>query len=215
MKRRDIQVICLQETSGKGAKVREIGEGVKRFHIGEDTKRNGVAIAVAEPSKDSVSTINRISSRIISVRIDTKEGYYATLSVYANQADWPVYQKDEFYLCLDEAIRSVPEGHYLTIAGDLNGHIGNERREAHGGRGVGVRNEERERVLALAIAHDMAVCSAFFAERKSQKVSYSSEGKETEIDHVLVKRSSPKTVKDILAPQHKSLLADIAIDLPK
>uniref|UniRef100_A0A7I4XUC2 Endo/exonuclease/phosphatase domain-containing protein n=1 Tax=Haemonchus contortus TaxID=6289 RepID=A0A7I4XUC2_HAECO len=194
MKRRNIQVLCLQETRWKGAKAREIGEGVKLFYNGEDTKRNGVAVAVADSLKDSVSAVNRVSSRIIS-------------------------------LSLDETIRSVPEGDYLTIAGDLNGHVGSERRgleRVHGGKGVGVRNVEGERVLALAIAHDSAVCSTFFAKRKSQKVTYSSGGKETEIDHVLVRRSSLKTVKDIkvlpgedLAPQHRPLLADIAIDLPK
>ncbi|XGW35868.1 hypothetical protein V3C99_019225, partial [Haemonchus contortus] len=194
MKRRNIQVLCLQETRWKGAKAREIGEGVKLFYNGEDTKRNGVAVAVADSLKDSVSAVNRVSSRIIS-------------------------------LSLDETIRSVPEGDYLTIAGDLNGHVGSERRgleRVHGGNGVGVRNDEGERVLALAIAHDLAVCSTFFAKRKSQKVTYSSGGKETEIDHVLVRRSSLKTVKDIkvlpgedLAPQHRPLLADIAIDLPK
>ncbi|XGW21238.1 hypothetical protein V3C99_004300, partial [Haemonchus contortus] len=42
MKRRNIQVLCLQETRWKGAKAREIGEGVKLFYNGEDTKRNGV-----------------------------------------------------------------------------------------------------------------------------------------------------------------------------
>ncbi|XGW19497.1 hypothetical protein V3C99_003389 [Haemonchus contortus] len=225
MKRRNIQVLCLQETRWKGAKAREIGEGVKLFYNGEDTKRNGVAVAVADSLKDSVSAVNRVSSRIISVRIDTKEGNWTIISVYAPQASCPIYEKDEFYLRLDETIRSVPEGDYLTIAGDLNGHVGSERRgleRVHGGKGVGLRNDEGERVLALAIAHDLAVCSTFFAKRKSQKVTYSSGGKETEIDHVLVRRSSLKTVKDIkvlpgedLAPQHRPLLADIAIDLPK
>ncbi|XGW26716.1 hypothetical protein V3C99_007370 [Haemonchus contortus] len=107
----------------------------------------------------------------------------------------------------------------------MNGHVGSERRgleRVHGGRGIGVRNEEGERVLDLAMAHDLAVCSTFFAKRRSQKVTYSSGGNETEIDHVLVRRSSLKTVKDIkvlpgeeLATQHRPLLADIAIELPK
>ncbi|XGW13282.1 hypothetical protein V3C99_013707 [Haemonchus contortus] len=60
------------------------------------------------------------------------------------------------------------------------------------------------------MAHDLAVCSTFFAKRRSQKVTYSSGGNETEIDHVLIRRSSLKTVKDIkvlpgeeLATQHR------------
>ncbi|XGW15853.1 hypothetical protein V3C99_001364 [Haemonchus contortus] len=201
MKRRNIQVLCLQETRWKGAKATEIGEGVKLFYNGEDTKRNGVAVAVADSLKDSVSAVNRVGSRIISVRIDTKEGNWTIISVYAPQAGCLIYEKDEFYLSLDETIRSVPEGDYLTIAGDLNGHVDSERR-------------------GLERVH--GVCSTFFAKKKSQKVTYSSGGKETEIDHVLVRRSSLKTVKDIkvlpgedLAPQHRPLLADIAIDLPK
>uniref|UniRef100_A0A7I4Z3B2 Reverse transcriptase domain-containing protein n=1 Tax=Haemonchus contortus TaxID=6289 RepID=A0A7I4Z3B2_HAECO len=107
----------------------------------------------------------------------------------------------------------------------MNGHVGSERRgleRVHGGRGIGVRNEEGERILDLAMAHDLAVCSTFFAKRRSQKVTYSSGGNGTEIDHVLVSRSSLKTVKDIkvlpgeeLATQHRPLPADIAIELPK
>ncbi|VDO67408.1 unnamed protein product [Haemonchus placei] len=214
----------LNETRWKGAGQKN-WRGCQIFYNGEDTKRNGVAVAVAHSLKDSVSAVNRVSSRIISVRIDTKEGNWTIISVYAPQTGCPIYEKDEFYLSLDETIRSVPEGDYLTIAGDLNGHVGSERRgleRVHGGKGVGVRNDEGERVLALAIAHDLAVCSTFFGKRKSQKVTYSSGGKETEIDHVLVRRSSLKTVKDIkalpgedLAPQHRPLLANIAIDPPK
>ncbi|VDO20342.1 unnamed protein product [Haemonchus placei] len=158
------EVLCLQWTRWKGAKAREIGEGVKLYYNGDDTKRNGVAIAVAESLKESVSAVSRISSRIMAVRIDTKEGYWTIISVYAPKAGCPVYEKGEFYLNLDEAIRSVPEGDYLTIAGVMNGHVGSERRgleRVRGFRGIGVRNEKGERVLDLAMAHDLAVCSTF------------------------------------------------------
>ncbi|PIO61390.1 hypothetical protein TELCIR_17088, partial [Teladorsagia circumcincta] len=110
VKRSSVQ--CHEE----GAKTREIGEGVKLYYNGEETKRNGVAIAVAESLKDHVSAVNRISDRIMAVRIDTKEGYWTVISVYAPQAGYPEDEKDEFYLRLDVAIRSIPDGDYLTIA---------------------------------------------------------------------------------------------------
>ncbi|VDO54315.1 unnamed protein product [Haemonchus placei] len=97
-KRRNIQVLCHQETRWKGPKVREIGEGVKLFYNGVDTQRNGVAMAVADSFKNSVSTVSRISSRIMAVRIHTKDGYWAIISVYAPQVGCPVVEKDEFYL---------------------------------------------------------------------------------------------------------------------
>ncbi|PIO59070.1 hypothetical protein TELCIR_19479, partial [Teladorsagia circumcincta] len=104
------------ETRWKGAKAREIGEGVKLYYNGEDTKRNGVAIAVAESLKDYISAVNRVSDRIMAVRIDTKEGYWTILSVYAPQGGCPECEQDEFYQRLDDAIRLTPEGDYLTTA---------------------------------------------------------------------------------------------------
>ncbi|PIO70372.1 hypothetical protein TELCIR_07775 [Teladorsagia circumcincta] len=48
-----------KETRWKGTKAREIGEGDKLYYNGEDTKRNGVAIAVAESLKDHVSAVGQ------------------------------------------------------------------------------------------------------------------------------------------------------------
>ncbi|PIO54323.1 hypothetical protein TELCIR_24317, partial [Teladorsagia circumcincta] len=110
------------ETRWKVAKAREIGEGVKLYYSGEDTKRNGVAIAVAESLKEYASAVNRVSDRIMAVRIDTKEGYWAIFFVYAPQAGCSESEKDEFCWRLDDAIRSIPEGDYLAIAGNLDGH---------------------------------------------------------------------------------------------
>uniref|UniRef100_A0A7I4YG49 Reverse transcriptase domain-containing protein n=1 Tax=Haemonchus contortus TaxID=6289 RepID=A0A7I4YG49_HAECO len=60
-----VQIRTLNETRWKGAKAREIGEGVKLYYNGDDAKWNGVATAVAETLKDSVSSVNRTSSRIM------------------------------------------------------------------------------------------------------------------------------------------------------
>ncbi|VDP55773.1 unnamed protein product [Heligmosomoides polygyrus] len=224
MKRRRIQVLCLQETRWKGAKAREIGEGVKLYYNGEDTKRNGVGIAVAESLKDSVAAVQRINDRIMSLRLDTKEDYWTIMSVYAPQTGCSEHDKDDFYLSLEEAIRSVPEGDYLTIAGDMNVHVGSGRRgveRVHGGKGIGLTNPDGERILDLAIAHDLAVCSSLFAKRETQKVTYASGGRRTEVDHILVKRAALKTVRDVkvipgenVASQHRPLAADLSIPLP-
>ena len=73
MSRRRIHVLCLQETRWKGSKAREIGDGIKLFYHGLEAKRNGVAIAVCGPLKEHVSSVNRVSDRIISLRIATKD----------------------------------------------------------------------------------------------------------------------------------------------
>ncbi|VDL87367.1 unnamed protein product [Nippostrongylus brasiliensis] len=142
----------------------------------------------------------------MSVRIDTKEGCWTIISVYAPQTGCSDKEKGEFYEALDDVIRSVPEEDFLTIAGDLNGQVGADRREVervHGGR-VGSRNEDGERNLDLAVAHDLAICSTFFAKRESQKMTYCSGGRKTEVDHIFVH----------VVTQHRPLVADLNVVLP-
>ncbi|VDO76071.1 unnamed protein product [Heligmosomoides polygyrus] len=99
----------------KRAKAKEIGEGVKLFYNGENTKRNGVGIAVAESLKDLVAAVQGISDRIMSLRLDTKEGYWTVMSVYAPQTGCPEHEKDEFYLTLQDAISVVHLGSALSL----------------------------------------------------------------------------------------------------
>ncbi|VDO19771.1 unnamed protein product [Heligmosomoides polygyrus] len=72
-----------EKTRWKGAKV-EIGEGVKLYYNGEDTKRN----------------VNK--RPIMSLRLDTKEGYWTIMSVYAPQTGCLEDDKDDFYITLEE-----------------------------------------------------------------------------------------------------------------
>ncbi|EPB72035.1 hypothetical protein ANCCEY_08865 [Ancylostoma ceylanicum] len=60
MKQRRIRVLCLQETRWKGCKAKEIGDDIKLFYHGLAMKNSGVAIAVAPPLKDHVSSVTRI-----------------------------------------------------------------------------------------------------------------------------------------------------------
>ncbi|VDO77186.1 unnamed protein product [Heligmosomoides polygyrus] len=100
------------------------------------------------------------SDRIMFLRLDTKEGYWTVMSVYAPQTGCPEHEKDEFYLMFKDAMRSVPEGDYLSIAGDMNGHVGTRRRgveRVHGGKGVGMVNPDGERIIDLAAVHDLVI----------------------------------------------------------
>ncbi|EYC28674.1 hypothetical protein Y032_0007g3350 [Ancylostoma ceylanicum] len=141
-----------------------------------EAKRNGVAIAVSEPLKEYVSSVNRVSDRIISLRVATEDGFWTVMSVYAPQCGCTETEKEAFY------------SDYITVAGDFNGHVGQDRKgfeRVHGGRGFGRRNQEGERIVELAEAHDLAIASTFFIKRESQKITYCSEGRQSEIDYIL------------------------------
>ncbi|VDL84358.1 unnamed protein product [Nippostrongylus brasiliensis] len=119
-------------------------------------------------------------------------------------------------LCLQETRwegeKAKEIGDILTIAGDLNGHVGEERRgmeRVHGGHGIGTRNDDGERIVDLANAHDPAICNTFFAKWESQKVIYSSGGRKTEIDYILI---FSKTVKlRIFSATNEFLVVTIAV----
>ncbi|VDL73880.1 unnamed protein product [Nippostrongylus brasiliensis] len=121
----------------------------------------------------------------MSMRIDTKEGCWIIISVCAPQTGCPDKEKVEFYGALDDVIRSVSEDDFLTIAGDLSGHIGSRARPA---------------------------CT-FFAKRDNQETAYFSGGRKMEVDHILVRRQYLKAVKDVkllpgdaVATQHRPLV---------
>ncbi|EYC16300.1 hypothetical protein Y032_0034g2915 [Ancylostoma ceylanicum] len=225
MKRRTIRILCLQEKRWKGCKAIEIGDGIKLSYHGVETKRNGLAIAVDASLKDHISSVTRVSDRIISLRIATAKGFWTVVSVYAPQRGCTEMEKATFYEELDNVIRSVPKSDYLTIEGDFNGHVGQDRRGSermHGGRGFGSRNQNGGRIMELAEAHDLAITSTFFTKRESQKVTYSSGGRRSEKDHVLVWRTALKTVKNVksipgeqIAGQHRLVIADVWMLFPK
>ncbi|PIO52810.1 hypothetical protein TELCIR_25879, partial [Teladorsagia circumcincta] len=48
----------------------------------------------------------------MAARINTEEGYWTVIFVYAPQAGCPESEKDKFYLRLDDAIGSIPDGDY-------------------------------------------------------------------------------------------------------
>ena len=55
---------------------------------------------------------------------------------------------------------TVAESEVLHVAGDLNGHIGEDRRdfeEVMGAHGFGVRNQEGERMLELCQSKELRV----------------------------------------------------------
>ena len=55
MARKNLQVLCVQETKWRGSKAREIGAGYKLYYHGEDGTKNGVGIVLCEDLKERQS----------------------------------------------------------------------------------------------------------------------------------------------------------------
>ena len=194
LKTRRIDIACVQETRWTGGKARDIGEGYKLYYYGSGN-RNGVGVIVCERLRSFVVEVSRISDRLLSVKIDAGGEMLRVVSCYAPQANCSVEEKDAFWEVLSDHIGSFDPEERVAIGGDLNGHVGEDRlgyERYHGGRGFGSRNNDGQRILSFAEAHDLAVANTFFKKRSSHLITYCSGGRETQIDYWLVQR--PKLV---------------------
>lgn len=223
LKTRRIDIACVQETKWKGARSREIGEGYKLFYNGERSNLNGIGVIVSEKFRDNVVKVNRVSDRIMSVKIDTGGNVINVVSCYAPQTNLTNTEKDAFWENLDDHLRSFEPDDYLAIGGDLNGHVGKARDgypQCHGGNGFGIRNDEGRRILDCAEAHDLVVANTYFKKRPSHLVTYTSGNRATQIDFWLFKRRDLKLITNVkvipsddIAPQHRLLVADFRLNL--
>ena len=169
MKRRKIDILCLQETrwtGGKsGGKARDIGEGYKLYYSGGGKPKNGVGVCLAEKWQDKVITTERKSDRIMTMKLVTSDKTYNIITAYAPQQGCEEEDKDRFWNQLEQITSNFPLTEQLIVAGDLNGHVGKEREgyaRWHGGKSAGVKNEDGERVLEFARGKDLVVVNKFF-----------------------------------------------------
>ena len=69
MARKNLQVLCVQETKWRGSKAREIGAGYKLYYHREDGTKNGVGIVLCEDLKDRVLAVERPSDRVMRMKL--------------------------------------------------------------------------------------------------------------------------------------------------
>ncbi|XP_066958896.1 craniofacial development protein 2-like [Macrobrachium rosenbergii] len=141
MNTRRVDILCVQETRWRGNKAKEIGGGWKLLYSGADeNSRSGVGIIVNSELKEKVVEVKRSCSRIMKVKLMLSEEVLNVISAYAPQAGCDEEEKSMFWRELDEVLTSISEEERVVLGGDLNGHIGTDRRvisRIHGGLGMG------------------------------------------------------------------------------
>ena len=143
-------------------------------------------------------------------------------SAYAPQVGRTVQEKEVFWEKLEDEVGSVSNGECLVIAGDLNGHIGVERRSYEnvmGPYGFGSKNPEGKKILEFCMNQRLKILKTFFKKDRNKIVTYSSGDSETQIDFVLMRQSTGVVVTDCKAipgeccvAQHRLVRVDVKID---
>ena len=65
MERRNVDILCLQETKWKDSKARNIGGRCKLFYKEADERKNGIGIVLREELAESVLEVKRVSDRLM------------------------------------------------------------------------------------------------------------------------------------------------------
>ena len=110
--------------------------------------------------------VQRVSDRIILVKLIVGQRVVTFLSVYAPQSGLSDEVKDLFFDQLRAVTARIPTSEFLIPCGDWNGHVGlagTGYREVHGGMGYGrpKPDVEGERILEYALPFDLLLGNTF------------------------------------------------------
>ena len=160
MERRNVDVMCLQETKWKGSKARNIGGECKLFYNGADGTKNGIGIVVMEQLVESVLEVKRVSDRLMAINLEVKGSILNIVSAYAPQVNNSMEEKNDFWEDLDGLIESISKEERIVLGANLNGHVGEGNigdEEIMGRYGAGTRNKEGSMVVDFAKRIDLAI----------------------------------------------------------
>ena len=139
LSRRKVDVCCIQETRYRGCNCRILKGKDTRYKLywsGNDKGTAGVGVFVAEEWIEKVFEVQRVSDRILLVKLIVGQHMVTLLSVYVPQSGLSDVDKDLFFDQLRVVTARIPRSELLIPCGDWNGHVGRadtNYREVHGG----------------------------------------------------------------------------------
>ena len=239
---RKVDVCCIQETRYRGGNCSTIKGKYTRYKLYWSRNNKGTAgvgVLVAEEWTEKIFEEQRVSDRIILVKLIVGQRVITFLSVYAPQSSLSDEVKDLFFDQLRAVTARIPASEFLIPCGDWNGHVGHAGtgyREVHHGLRLAGRNQmpsegEGERILEYALAFDLLLRNTCFKKRDSHLITYKSGNTATQIDfilfhstmHILFLSTMHKLVTDVkviagkevpVALQHQLLVCNMRIDVP-
>lgn len=190
LKKRKVDVACIQETKWKGEKTKE-ANGFKLWYSGVVSTRNGVGIMLSTAMKDNVVEVKRLNDRIMMLKLVVNAEVVNIVCAYAPHIGLSEVEKKNFWESLDDLVRIIPNDQILYMGGDFNGHIGERADEyvgTHGGFGFGTRNEGGCDLLEFAMAHELVIVNSCFKKRDDHLITFRSAGRNTQIDYLLMRQ---------------------------
>ena len=219
LRKRKIDVCCLQEVKWRGEGARFFGVKGRRYKLwwcGNDDKTGSVGILVKEEFCENVVEITRRCDRVMAIGLVFGEEVVRVICAYAPQSRKPDSEKERFYEEMAREWSMANANEMILGLGDFNGH---ERKCAkgfegiHGGYGIGKRNVEGRTLLNFCVQKELCVANTWYKKKNERNVTYSSGRNDTEIDFVLVGKKRRKYLRDVkVIPgelQHRLVVVDV------
>ena len=166
--RRSADICCVQEVRYKRNSTTTLGEGsdsYKFWYSSSSSGTNGVGILVRRDLAEDVIEVERISDRIMRIKIVFGKTIYNIISVYSPQDGRPNTEKDAFREELEDILATVSDGEGIIIGGDLNCHVGANNvgyEEVMGLYGYGTQNEDGAALLDVCKNHQLRIANTYF-----------------------------------------------------
>ncbi|KAG5602889.1 hypothetical protein H5410_034259 [Solanum commersonii] len=220
LKKRKINIACVQETRWVGSKARDV-DGFKLWYSGGSRDRNGVGIVIDGNLREQVVEVRRINDRLMTIKLVIGGCTLSVISAYAPRVGLDEEAKKLFYEDLDEVVRGIPNTEKIVIGRDFNGHIGATSSgfdDVHGGFGFRERNGGETSLLDFAKAFELVIANSCFPKKENHMVTFRSSVAKTQIDYLLLRKGDRCLCKDCkvipsenLTTQHKLLVMDLEI----
>ncbi|XP_047470216.1 uncharacterized protein LOC125025923 [Penaeus chinensis] len=120
-KERNIDILCVQETKWSGKSARKLLEGYKIYYSGEGN-RNGVGINKERVIKEGVIKGERVSDRLMKMKLVIAGELLNTVSAYAPQTGETDEEKEMFMENFERIIQDIPGSEKVLVGADLTAH---------------------------------------------------------------------------------------------
>ncbi|KAK4344441.1 hypothetical protein RND71_037535 [Anisodus tanguticus] len=139
LKKRRINIACVQETKWVGPKAKDV-DGYKLWFLSRSRYKNRVGILVDNEIRYLMVEVRKVNDMIIVIKLVVGGFTMNIISAYAPHAGFDEEEKRRFMKDLDEVVDSIPPTEKLFVGGDFIRHIGSlpgGYDNVHGGLGMG------------------------------------------------------------------------------
>ena len=150
LRKRKVDVCCIQEVRWKGQGARFVGTLGRRYKLwwsGNHAGCGGVGILVKEEISGNVVEVRRKSDRVMAIVLTLGREVMRVICAYGPQSGRPDAEKVRFYDEIGSEWDLGSSSEIIVSLGDFNRHVGKYAEGfegVHGGNGVGKRNAEED-----------------------------------------------------------------------